>query len=52
MARALGLDAEEALSESSERYIKRFEKAESKGEKMSDINFDDLDILWRNGKES
>lgn len=51
MARALGLDAEELLSDSNERYMKRFEVAEnnakSSEKEMSDISFDELDILWR-----
>ena len=51
MARTMGIDAEEALSEANERYIGRFERAEElarqKGQEMSALGIDELDVLWR-----
>ena len=51
MARAMGFDAEEALSEANDRYIDRFEKAENearrKGKDMSSLSINELDALWR-----
>lgn len=51
MARAMGLDAEEVLSESSERFIERFKAAEKEAEKDGkELNGADgsiYDAMWR-----
>lgn len=55
MARAIGIDAEEALSEANDRYIERFKSAEEKarqnGQEMSALSIDKLDVLWREADE-
>lgn len=49
MARTLGIEAEEILSDANERFIQRFEDAEKisieNGKNMSELN--DYDELWR-----
>ena len=51
MARAMGVDAEEALSEANDRYLKHFEQAENeakrKGKDISSLSINELDALWR-----
>lgn len=51
MARAMGIDAEEALSEANDRYIRRFKEAEDKarqkGQDMSALSINELDAIWR-----
>ena len=51
LARAMGIDAEEALSEANNRYIDRFRDAEEqskqKGQEMSALGINELDAIWR-----
>lgn len=54
LAKALGLDAEECLFESSEKFINRFcfaeETAKASGRKLSDLSMEEQDALWNEAK--
>lgn len=55
VSRICGFDAEEALSESSDKFIGRFRKTEElvrfDGIDMKSLNIDELDVYWRKAKE-
>lgn len=55
-ARHLGIDAEEALTRATEKFIERFAVAEqlaaAAGHKMPDMNTDELDAIWSDAKEA
>jgi len=54
LARFLGVDAEEALQEANERFIKRFRLmerlAKERGKKLEDMNLSEIDALWEEAK--
>lgn len=54
LARHLDCDAEEALTRSTEKFIRRFKKAENlircDGIDMRSLNIDELDVYWRKAK--
>jgi len=54
LARHLDCDGEEALMQSTEKFISRFEKAEDlircDGIDMRSLNIDELDVYWRKAK--
>lgn len=54
LARFLGVDAEEALQEANERFIKRFRLmerlAKERGKKLEDMNLSEMDALWEEAK--
>ncbi|MBQ8826920.1 MAG: nucleoside triphosphate pyrophosphohydrolase [Oscillospiraceae bacterium] len=55
VSRMCGIDAEEALSGSSDKFISRFRKTEElvrfDGIDMKSLNIDELDVYWRKAKE-
>ena len=55
-ARHLGLDAEEALTKASEKFIKRFKETERlvdlSGADMTALSIDELDVYWHQAKEN
>lgn len=55
-ARHLGIDAEEALSRATAKFIDRFavaeELASAAGHKMPELNADELDAYWSDAKEA
>lgn len=55
IARKLGIDAEEALNASCEKFIKRFEKteelAQSDNKDMASLDENQLDLYWKKCKE-
>ena len=55
VSRICGIDAEEALSGSSDKFIGRFRKTEElvrfDGIDMKSLNIDELDVYWRKAKE-
>lgn len=54
LARWLGLDAESALREANERFIRRFQMVEllaaERGENLAALSFEELDALWLQAK--
>ncbi len=54
LARFVGVDAEEALQEANERFIRRFryveERAKEMGKKLEDMSLEEMDRLWEEGK--
>jgi len=54
-ARHLGIDAEQALTDASEKFIRRFEEVEKEvmlnGADMSALGIDELDVYWRRAKQ-
>lgn len=56
IARHLGVDAEEALTESTEKFVSRFEKVENllrlKGIDMKSLGIDELDAYWHEVKKT
>jgi len=55
LARFVGVDAEEALQEANERFIRRFtymeKKAKEEGRDLRDMNLEEMDKLWNRAKE-
>ena len=55
-ARHLGLDAEQALSKATEKFIQRFQMTEQlvteSGRNMPDLPIEELDIYWNQAKDS
>ncbi len=55
LARFVGVDAEEALQEANERFIRRFtyieEKAKEQGRNLHDMSLEEMDRLWNEAKE-
>ena len=54
LARFVGVDAEEALQEANERFIRRFryieERARDMGRRIEDMSLEEMDRLWEEGK--
>ncbi len=54
LARFVGVDAEEALQEANERFIRRFQyverRAKEMGKKLEDMSLEEMDELWEEGK--
>ncbi len=54
LARFLGVDAEEALQEANERFIRRFQyierRAREMGKDVKDMSLEEMDRLWEEGK--
>src|SRR5580692_6431874 len=54
LSRALGIDAETAVREANEKFYKRFsfmeERAKKSGKSISDLSFDELEVLWQLAK--
>ena len=54
-ARKLGIDAEQALTKASEKFIKRFAETEKlvglSGAEMTALSIDELDVYWHQAKE-
>ncbi len=54
LARFLGVDAEEALQEANERFIRRFryveKRAKEMGKRLEDMSLEEMDRLWEEGK--
>ncbi len=54
VARQLGLDSEESLTRSTEKFMDRFKKTEESvrcdGIDMRSLNIDELDVYWRKAK--
>jgi tetrapyrrole methylase family protein/MazG family protein len=54
LARALGIDAEQAMREANEKFYKRFffmeERAAADGKTLSDLSLDELEELWQLAK--
>ncbi len=54
LARFLGIDAEEALQEANERFIRRFQyierKAKEKGKRIENMSLKEMDQLWEEAK--
>ncbi|HZY98152.1 MAG TPA: nucleoside triphosphate pyrophosphohydrolase [Candidatus Baltobacteraceae bacterium] len=54
LARALGIDAEQAMREANEKFHKRFyfmeERAAKDGKSLSDLSLDELEELWQLAK--
>ncbi len=54
LARFLGVDAESALQEANDRFIRRFQymerKAEEIGRKLEDMSLEEMDMLWEEAK--
>ena len=55
-ARHLGIDAEQALSKATEKFIRRFHQTEQlvteSGRNMPDLPIEELDIYWNQAKET
>ncbi|MGN0613851.1 MAG: nucleoside triphosphate pyrophosphohydrolase [Porcipelethomonas sp.] len=55
-ARHLGIDAEEALTKASEKFIERFKETEKlvtlSGAEMTALSIDELDVFWRQAKKT
>jgi len=55
LARFVGVDAEEALQEANERFIRRFsyieKKAKEQGKKLEDMSLAEMDKLWLEAKK-
>jgi len=55
LARFVGVDAEEALQEANDRFIRRFQymerKAKEMGKKLEDMSLEEMDKLWEEGKK-
>lgn len=55
VARKLGLDAEELLTNSNKKFVERFEKTEnlvrSDGIDMKSLDIDELDVYWNQAKK-
>ena len=55
-ARHLGIDSEQALSDATEKFIKRFAKTEEllrlEGIDMKSLGIDELDVWWQKAKEN
>lgn len=55
-ARHLGIDAEQALTRASEKFIKRFAETEKlvtlSGADMKALSIDELDVFWRQAKQN
>ncbi len=56
VARHLDIDSEEALTKSSEKFIKRFKETEKlvtlSGAEMTALSIDELDVFWRQAKNN
>ncbi|NPA32974.1 MAG: nucleoside triphosphate pyrophosphohydrolase [Aquificae bacterium] len=56
LARFLGVDAEEALQEANERFIRRFsyveKRAKEEGRKLEEMSLEEMDRLWEEAKRS
>lgn len=56
VARFLGVDSEDAVNNTCEKFIKRFqfieEKAAEKGMKLQNMSLDQMDELWENAKDT
>jgi tetrapyrrole methylase family protein/MazG family protein len=54
LARFVGVDAEEALQEANERFIRRFrhmeENARKTGKRLEEMSLDEMDALWNKAK--
>jgi tetrapyrrole methylase family protein/MazG family protein len=54
LARFVGVDAESALQEANERFIRRFsyieKRAKEMGKKLEDMSLEEMDNLWEEGK--
>ncbi len=54
LARFVGVDAEEALQEANERFIRRFQyierRAKEEGKRLEDMTLEEMDRLWEEGK--
>lgn len=54
LARFLGVDAEEALQEANDRFVRRFryieERAKEMGKSLEDMTLEEMDKLWEEGK--
>ncbi len=54
LARFVGVDAEEALQEANERFIRRFQyverRAKEMGKRLEDMSLEEMDELWEEGK--
>ena len=54
LARFVGVDAEEALQEANERFIRRFryieERAKEMGKSLEEMTLEEMDKLWEEGK--
>ncbi|GAB6065188.1 nucleoside triphosphate pyrophosphohydrolase [Aquifex pyrophilus] len=54
LARFVGVDAEEALQEANERFIRRFsyieKKAKEMGKRLEDMSLEEMDRLWLEAK--
>ncbi|AAC06636.1 nucleoside triphosphate pyrophosphohydrolase [Aquifex aeolicus] len=55
LARFVNVDAEEALQEANERFIRRFsyieKKAKEEGRKLEDMSLEEMDKLWMEAKK-
>lgn len=55
-ARHLQIDAEEALTRATEKFIRRFQKTEEllkqEGIEMQSLGIKELDVYWRRAKEA
>ena len=55
-ARHLGIDAEQALTRATNKFIKRFAATEQRvladGKTMPELNLAELDVYWEEAKES
>ena len=55
LSRFLNVDAEEALQEANERFIKRFsyieKKAKEEGRRLEEMSLEEMDKLWQEAKE-
>ncbi|WP_457601034.1 nucleoside triphosphate pyrophosphohydrolase [Hydrogenivirga sp.] len=54
LARFVGVDAEEALQEANDRFIRRFQyiekRAKELGKSLEDMSLEEMDELWEEGK--
>ena len=55
LARFVGVDAETALQEANDRFVRRFgyieKRAKEMGKKLEDMSLEEMDRLWEEGKE-
>ncbi len=56
LARFVGVDAESALQEANERFIRRFQyiekRAKELGKRLEDMSLEEMDKLWEEGKRN
>ncbi len=56
LARFVGVDAESALQEANERFIRRFQyiekRAKEMGKRLEDMSLEEMDKLWEEGKRN